>query len=80
MKYTIEVTPQGITKTFEFEGKKFTEVWVEEKYSRHTIGKGITTQLEDEGILEAYPELLDALELDELDDLWDEMRYFEGLE
>ncbi|NLE03800.1 MAG: hypothetical protein GX638_03220 [Crenarchaeota archaeon] len=80
MKYTIEVTPNGITKTFEFEGQKFTETWVKEDYSRHTTGKGITSQLEDKGMFEDYPDLLEALDLDELDDLWDEMRYFECLE
>jgi len=76
MKYTIEITPQGMIKTFEFEGQKFTETWVKGHSGMHTTGKGIVNQLEDKEILEDYPELLEALDLDELDDLWDEMEYY----
>jgi hypothetical protein len=82
MKYTIEVTPNGITKTFEFEGKQYIENWTEgENGTRFTTGPGITSQLEDkdilDGVLEDYLELVEALEIDDLDELWDEMKYYQ---
>jgi hypothetical protein len=78
MKYTIEVSPNGITKTFEFEGKKYKETWVKGDSGIHkTTGKGIDTQLEETEVLEDYPEFLEALSFDELDDLWDEMEYYQ---
>jgi hypothetical protein len=81
MKYTIEVTPNGITKTFEFEGKKYVENWTKgENGIRFTTRSGISTQLEKDGILDEYDdymELFEALEMDDLDQLWDEMKYYQ---
>ncbi len=78
MKYTIEVTPNGITKTFEFEGEQYVENWVKgDSGIHHTTRESIVDQLENKGILEEYPELLETLEFDELNDLWDEMEYYQ---
>jgi hypothetical protein len=80
MKYTIEITPNGMTKTFEFEGKQYSETWVRcDDYSSRTIEKGITTQLEDADILQDYEDLIEALNLDDLDELWDRMEEYEGI-
>lgn len=82
MKYTIEITPNGMIKTFEFKGKRYKETWIEEESgTRCTTGPGITTQLDNDGILdgdlEEYIDLTDALEVDDLDELWDQMKYWQ---
>jgi hypothetical protein len=54
LKYTVEVTTEGVKKRFEFKGQVFEEIWVrgKEGESCHakTTGKGIDLQVEDAGL------------------------------
>lgn len=74
MKYTIEITKDGMVKTFtDDEGKEYTEIWqVKGPGHTGTLGPCIVSQMEDTE--EFDDELLNALESEDLDDIWQVIR------
>lgn len=69
-KYVIEITAEGITKTFtDKDGKEYIEKWERTETGSRTTGACITAQLDQYGDYEET-ELLDAIDQDDLDALW----------
>ena len=78
MKYTIEVTKQGIVKTFDDGEKTYTETWINPSPGLFkTVGGSITDKMVDDGQYDDLDDevLLDALESDNLTEL---MEIFAG--
>ncbi|APH24227.1 hypothetical protein CF088_19035 [Clostridium botulinum] len=73
-KYIIEVSEEGIKKTFINAKKRYEETWVrDENGGSRTLEAGITAQLDQYGDFEDE-ELIELLDEDDIDGLWN---YFE---
>lgn len=69
-KYTIEISKNGIKKTFIDGKKKYKEVWVRDgDCGSRTSDLGITSQLDQYGDFNE-DELIDLLDQDDIDGLW----------
>ena len=76
-KYTIEITSEGITKTFIDGDKTYKEVWVRSSNgSTRTKEACITAQIDQYGDFKEE-ELLEVLEEEDIQDIWS---YFENEE
>lgn len=76
-KMVIEITAEGITKTFTDEdGKVYMETWKREDYGA-SCDSSITSQLDQNGIYEDE-ELLEILDSGDLDELWEHFEELEG--
>ena len=82
MKLSIEITPEKATKSFELNGKVFSETWVPCECGYETDGPGIKSQIEDEygedfeddllGITDLL-DAIDGLDVTEIIDVFDGM-------
>lgn len=69
-KYIVEVTEEGIKRTFIDGDKTYEEKWIRDENGIRTEGDCITAQIDQYGNFEEQ-ELFDLLDEEDLDGLWD---------
>lgn len=69
-KFIIEITEDSIKKTFIDGDKTYEEEWVQDENGSRTIESSIVSQLDQYGDFNE-PELLELLEVEDLEGIWE---------